>query len=58
MILKMKNLTKKDPKNNLRSQPRLTHQNHYPSNEVRLTTLKLNQNKSQSIILNQLNVVG
>jgi hypothetical protein len=54
MKLKLRILLKK----NNSSQPKLTHQTRDPSHETRIISLYSNQNKSRSLISNQLNIEG
>jgi hypothetical protein len=57
MKLKLKILLKKDKKNNS-SQSKLTHETRDLSHEMKIMSLNSNQNKSRSLILNQLNIEG
>jgi len=52
--IKIKNSIKK----NNSSQHKLTHQTRDPSHETRIISLYSNQNKSRSLISNQLNIEG
>jgi hypothetical protein len=57
MKLKLRILLKTIQKNNL-SQSKLTHETHDLSHETRIMSLNSNQNKSRSLILNQINIEG